>query len=253
MNAVLLALLAATQSVSPLEGVGVDQKIGNPVPLDLVFRDEAGAPVTLRQAAAGKTILLAPVYYRCPQLCTLILNGLLTSLKAMSARAGEEFQVVCFSFDPREEADLAASRKAATLKRYDRPGAEQGWRFLTGSTESIEALCRATGYRTTRDAKTGLYAHPSAVIVIGPDGRIFRYFFGIEYPTRDLRLAIAEASAGKSGSLVDPVLLFCFQYDPSTGRYGLAVLRLVRGTGLLTAIVLGVAILGLARRHRRVK
>lgn len=253
MMSVLLVLIAASQSASPLEGVGIDQKIGAPVPLDLVFRDEAGAPITLREASAGKVVILAPVYYRCPQLCTLILNGLLTSLKGLSSRAGEDFQVVCFSFDPQEGPDLAASRKASTLKRYDRPGAEQGWRFLTGSSESVDALCRAIGYRTTRNEQTGLYAHPSAVMVVGPDGRIFRYFFGIEYPTRDVRLAIAEASAGKSGSLVDPVLLFCFQYDPATGRYGLAILRLLRGAGILTAIVLGVSILGLSRRHRRVK
>lgn len=251
MTAFVLTLLAATQSASPLDGVGIDQKIGGQVPLDLVFRDDTGAAVSLRQAAAGKTFILAPVYYRCPQLCTLILSGLVTSLKGMSPRAGEDFQVVAFSFDPREDAALAAPRKAACLKRYDRPGSEPGWKFLTGSSDSIDALCRAIGFRTTYDAQTGLYAHSSAVLVVGPDGRIFRYFFGIEYSTRDLRLAIAEASAGKSGSLVDPVLLFCFQYDPATGRYGLAILRLVRGAGIVTAVVLGFSILGLVRRHRR--
>jgi protein SCO1/2 len=253
MKLVVLALIAAAQAASPLEGVGIDQKIGGQIPLDLVFRDEAGAPVSLRRAAAGKTFILAPVYYRCPQLCTLILNGLVTSLKGMGPRVGEDFQVVAFSFDPREDAALASSRKAACLKRYDRPGTEQGWRFLTGSSESIDALCGTIGYRATYDARTGLYAHSSAVIVVGPDGRIFRYFFGIEYSTRDLRLAVAEASAGKSGSLVDPVLLFCFQYDPATGRYGLAILRLIRGAGVLTVFVLGLSILGLARRRRRVK
>jgi protein SCO1 len=242
MNALLILLL---QAASPLDGVGVDQNIGRVVPLDLVFLDEHGAPVTLRQASAGKAFILAPVYYRCPQLCTLVLNGLLTSLKGGASR----HQVVTFSFDPCEDAALAAAKKAACLKR----GAEQTWRFLTGSREAIDALCGAVGFRTSYDDRTGQYAHPSALIIVAPDGRISRYFFGIEYPARDLRLAIAEASAGKTGSIIDPVLLFCYQYDPATGRYGLAVLRLLRGGGILTAVVIGIVILRLARRHRRAR
>jgi len=246
MNGLLILLMAAAQS---LEGVGVDQRIDERIPLDLVLREETGAPITLRQVAEGNAFILAPVYYGCPQLCTLILNGLLTSLKSID----RPIQVVTFSFDPREEAALAAAKKAAYLKRYDRPGAESRWRFLTGDQPAIDSLCRAVGYRTSFDARTGRFAHPSALIVVAPDGRISRYFFGIEYPSRDLRLAIAEASEGKTGSIVDPVLLFCFQYDPETGRYGLAVLRLVRGTGVATAIVVALGIVGLARRHRRSK
>ncbi len=249
MKVLLLLLFQAT---SPTAGVGVDQNIGRVVPMDLVFSDEKGAPVTLRQAAAGKAFILAPVYYRCPQLCTLVLNGLLTSLKSGQKQTVPFWpRVVTFSFDPREDADLASAKKAAYLKRIDQPGADQTWRFLTGNRESIEALCGAVGYRTTYDARTGLYAHPSAVIIVAPDGRISRYFFGIDYPSRDLRLAIAEASAGKTGSIVDPILLFCYQYDPATGRYGIAVLRLLRGGGLVTAVIVGLVILRLARRHRR--
>ncbi|RPH37042.1 MAG: SCO family protein [Planctomycetota bacterium] len=243
----LLALLF--QAASPLEGVGVDQNIGGTVPMDLAFVDEKGTSLTLRDAAAGKAFILAPVYYRCPQLCTLVLNGLLTSLKS----AGSRYQVVTFSFDPREDAPLASAKKAAYLSRYDQPGSEQTWRFLTGRQESIDALCRAVGFRTSYNERTGQYAHPSALIIVAPDGRISRYFFGIEYPTRDLRLAIAEASAGKTGSIVDPVLLFCFQYDPATGRYGLAVLRLLRAGGLVTAVIVGIVIVRLARRHRRTR
>src|SRR5262245_5629906 len=233
---VLLVLLF--QAAAPLEGVGVDQNIGRSIPMDLVFFDEKGALVTLRQAAAGKAFILAPVYYKCPQVCTLILNGLLTSLKGGAGRC----QVVTFSFDPREDAALASAKKAAYLKRYDQPGAERTWRFLTGNRESIEALCGAVGFRTSYNEGTGQYAHPSALIIVAPDGRISRYFFGIEYPTRDLRLAVAEASAGRTGSIVDPILLFCYQYDPATGRYGLAILRLLRGAGFVTALIVGIVI-----------
>src|SRR6185503_8097850 len=161
MNALLVVWLAAAQSSSPLDGVGVDQRIGAAVPLDLVFRDDAGAPVTLREAADGKAFVLAPVYYGCPRLCTLILNGLLTSLKSID----RPVQVVTFSFDPREDAGLARAKKSAYLKRYDRPDAEKRWRFLTGDRSAVETLCGAVGYRTSFDARSGLYAHPSALIV----------------------------------------------------------------------------------------
>jgi protein SCO1 len=246
MTTLLIFLL---QVARPLEGVGVDQNIGGVVPMDLVFDDENGAPVTLRQASSGKAFILAPVYYRCPQLCTMVLNGLLTSLKG----AGSRYQIVTFSFDPCEDAALASAKKSAYLKRYDQPGAEETWRFFTGSRDAIDALCGAVGFRTSYDVRTGLYAHPSALIIVAPDGRISRYFFGIEYPSRDLRLAIAEASAGKTGSIVDPVLLFCYQYDPATGRYGIAVLRLLRGGGVVTAFLVAIVIGRLARRHRRAR
>jgi len=253
MNAATaVAILWALQgAASPLEGVGIDQKPGNPVPLDVLFRDETGKPITLREAAAGKTILLAPVYYRCPQVCTMVLNGLLAGLKGLGPRAGDRFLAVAFSFDPREDAALASAKKAAYLKRYDRPGAEQGWRFLTGEQGSIDALCSAVGFRYTYDPRRGQYAHPSALIVLTPDGRVSRYFFGIEYPSRDLRLAIAEAAAGKSSSLVDPLLLLCYQYDPATGRYGLAILRILRTLGIATAAGVALGVWLLARRHRR--
>src|SRR5262249_15165927 len=155
------------------------------------------------------------VYYRCPQLCTQVLNGLLIGLKGTIPRAGKQFQVVTFSFDPTEDAALASAKKVAYVNRYDRPGAADGWRFLTGDSRSIDALCDAIGYRTAVDPRNGRFAHPSAIVVLTPDGRISRYFFGIEYASRDLRLAIAEASEGKSGSMVDPLLLFCYQYDPA--------------------------------------
>jgi protein SCO1/2 len=250
--AIVLALLGAVQSAAPpLEGVGIDQKIGSAVPLDLVFRDERGTPITLRQAAGGRPILLSPVYYRCPQLCTMVLNGLLVALKDLPLDAGDGFQVVSISFDPREDAALAAAKKAAYLKRYERPRASQGWRFLTGEPRSVDALCAAVGFRFSYDRRTDRFAHPSALIVLTPDGRVSRYFFGVEYPSRDLRLALAEAAEGKTGSLVDPLLLFCYQYDPATGRYGLAVLRMLRVLGVATAAAVALGVFLLSRRHRR--
>ncbi|HVE38579.1 MAG TPA: SCO family protein [Planctomycetota bacterium] len=250
--AALVAIAWALQGASsPVEGVGIDQKPGNPVPLDLTFRDEAGMPITLREAAAGKPILLAPVYYRCPQVCTMVLNGLLAGLKGLGPRAGDRFEAVAVSFDPREDAALAAAKKAAYLKRYDRPGAEPGWRFLTGEQGSINALCSAIGFRYRYDPVRGQFAHASALIVLTPDGRVSRYFFGIEYPSRDLRLAIAEAADGKSASLVDPLLLLCYQYDPATGRYGLAILRILRVLGIVTVTFIALGVWLLARRHRR--
>lgn len=250
MNVVVIVALL-WQAAPPLDKVGVDQKLGNPVPLDLVFRDESGRPITLRAAAAGKPVVLAPVYYRCPQLCTQVLNGLLVGLKGTIPRAGKQFQVLTVSFDPKEDAALASAKKAAYLKRYDRPDAAEGWRFLTGDSSSIDALLNSIGYRTVVDPSNGRFAHPSAIVVLTPDGRVSRYFFGIEYPPRDLRLAIAEASEGKSGSFVDPLLLLCYQYDPATGRYGVAILRILKLAGIATVIALGLGILSLARRHRR--
>jgi protein SCO1/2 len=253
MNAAaVVALLWALQNAGPpLQGVGIDQKPGNAVPLDAIFRDERGSPITLRQAAGGKPIVLAPVYYRCPQICTMVLNGLLVGLKGLGPRVGDGFVVVAFSFDPREDAALAAAKKAAYLKRYDRPGAEQDWRFLTGERASIDSVCAAVGFRYAYDAARDQYAHASALIVLTPDGRVSRYFFGIEYPSRDLRLAIAEAAEGKSGSLVDPLLLLCYQYDPATGRYGLAIFRILRSLGVVTTAGIALGIWLLARRHRR--
>lgn len=245
-----LAIAAFIQAAAP-EGVGVDQKPGAAVPLDLPFRDEGGRTIALRDAAGGKPFILAPVYYRCPQLCQQILRGLVAGLGGVGRDAGDAFHVVAVSFDPREGADLAAGKKAALLKTYARPGAERGWRFLTGEAASIERLCAAVGFRTTYDARTGRYAHASAIVVLTPDGRVSRYLFGIDFPSRDLRLALAEAAEGRSGSVVDPLLLYCYQYDPATGRYGLAVMRLMRTGGAATAVALAAVILVLARRHRR--
>jgi len=220
--------------------VGVPQET-EAIPLDLDFLDEAGNVTTLRRAAAGKPFLLAPLCLRCSESCAQVLEGLLQLLKGTIPRAGKQFQVVTLSLDPREDAALAAARKSSCLKRYERPGAAQGWKFLTGRPESIERLCGALGFRAACD-------HPDVLIVLSAEGRISRRFHGVRFPPRDLRLAIAEASEGKSRSFIDPALLYCYRYDPATERYGIAVPRLL---GLAALILLALLALPLHRLVRR--
>lgn len=246
MIALLAVLLAAAQQPSR---AGIDQRIGEAVSLESVFRDEAGLPVTLGEAAAGKPVLLALVYYRCPLLCNLELNGLVQALQELWLSAGEQFTVVAVSFDPRETADLARDRKAQAVRTYGRPGTERGWRFLTGPADSVERLCRETGFRATFDPATGQYAHGSALILLTPAGKVSRYLFGVAYPVRELRLSLVEASAGTIGSKTDQFLLFCMRYDPATGKYGWAVLGLLKGVALLTLLALVVLIVRLSRRR----
>lgn len=255
MIAVLLAALLGPPQArpSPIDGIGIDQKPGATIPLDLPFRDEEGKPLSLREAAGNKPFILAPVYYRCPQLCNQVLLGLLTGLKDVGPSAGGPFHVVAFSFDPTEDASLAAARKAGLLRTYGRAGADRGWRFLTGDKASIGRLCDGVGFRYTFNPDTGQYGHAAAIFVLTADGRIARALFGLDFPSRDLRLAIAEAAEGKTGSIVDPLLLYCYRYDPATGRYGLSVLRLLRAGAVATAVALAAAIALLARRHRRLK
>jgi protein SCO1/2 len=241
----LCALPASPQDIS------FEQRLNQPVPLDLSFRDEAGRPASLRDLAGGRASILALVYYRCPQVCTMVMNGLLTSLRSIPLEAGKDFTVLVVSIDPSEAPPLAAERKASVLKRYDRPGAAEGWRFLTGEEPAIRGVAEAVGFRYARDPNTGLYAHPAGLVVLTPDGRAARYFFGAEYPARDLRLALVESSGGKIGSATDALLLLCSRYDPATGRYSLAVLSIVRSAGLATLLALGFYVGRAVRRERR--
>lgn len=227
----------------------IDQRVGETVTLDAAFVDETGAALTLRRAADSKPVILALVYYRCPMLCTLELNGLLQSLQELSLSAGEAFTVIAVSFDPREGPDLARGKKAQVVKSYGRPAAERGWRFLTGGAEAVERLCRETGFRATLDPATGLYGHGSAMILLTPDGRISRYLFGVTYPVRELRLSLVEASAGTIGTATDQFLLLCLQYDPATGRYGPAVTRILQAFAVATVLALGLLIRRLSRRR----
>lgn len=236
-----------------LQGVGIDQRLDQHVPLDLIFRDEAGRPVPLSAFFHGKPVLLAPVYYRCPMLCTQILNGVAGALKAVSFNPGSDFEVVAFSFDPKDSPETAAAKKEMYFKRYGRPGTANGWHFLTADPPSIKALTQAIGFHYRYDAANDQFAHASAIMLLTPEGRLSRYFYGVDYSPRDLRLGLVEASANKIGTPVDEVLLFCFHYDPATGKYGAFAMNLLRAAGAGFALVGGAFLWFALRREARAR
>ena len=234
-----------------LREIGFDQYIDQRVPLDTTFRDEAGATVRLGDYFGNKPVVLVFAYYDCPMLCTQVINGLSSALGVMSLNPGRDFEIVTVSFNPRDTTASAAAKKASYLERYRRPGAAAGWHFLSGDQANIDRLTRAAGFRYAWDAATKQYAHPSGVIVLTPDGRLSKYLFGIEYGPRDLRLGIVEASAGRIGTPVDSLLLYCYHYDPMTGRYGLAIMRVIRMAGAATVLAIGAFIVVMVRREQK--
>jgi protein SCO1/2 len=239
---------AQPQGLPPdLREVRIEQRLNNQVPLDLQFRDEAGRTVQLKEYFGAKPVVLALVYYECPMLCNQVLNGLLGSLKMQSLEIGKDYNVVTVSFDPRETAELAAKKKATYLQRLQRPGAEQGWHFLTGDQDSIKQLADAVGFHYKYDEATKQFAHASAIMVLTPQGRLSHYFYGIEYAPKDLRLALVESSAGKIGSPVDQLLLYCYHYDPTTGKYGAVIMNIMRLGGVVTLLGIGALLLFLKR------
>jgi len=240
----------ASQTQLPiLKEVGLDQKLNAQVPLDLTFTDENGHDVTLGSLMGTRPVVLALVYYECPMLCTEVLNGLVASAETLSFDAGKQFDIIAVSFDPGETASLAAQKKAMYVKRYGRPGAEAGMHFLTGRQQAIEALTSAVGFRYKYDPTTDQFAHVATLTILTPQGRVSRYLEGIEYAPRDLKLALVEATNGQIGTAVDRALLFCYHYDPETGKYGLAIMNLVRLGGI--AVVAGVASFILFNLRRR--
>ena len=254
LGALCSTVIAHAQPATPrpqiLRNVGIEQKMGAQVPLDLPFNDESGRPVVLRQYF-GKPVILALVYYQCPSLCNMILNGVLRTVKGLPMTAGDEYEIVAVSFDPRETPQLAAAKKESYVEGYRRPGAEGGWHFLTGREASSKALADAVGFHYAYDALSNQYAHGSAIILLTADGRVARYFYGIDYPARDVRLGLVEASNNKIGSPVDQVLLYCYHYDPSTGKYGLVIMRALRIFGLATVAALAAFITIMLRRDFR--
>lgn len=245
------AVPPAGQMPELLQEVGLDQKLNTQVPLNLRFKDEDGRVVTLGDYFGKRPVILTLNYFECPMLCTEVLNGLVSALGVMNFSVGKEFDVVTVSFDPRDTPERARQKKAAYLGRYKRPGSESGWHFLTGSDHEIAALTRAVGFRYAYNAKAGQFAHASGVMVATPEGRLSHYFYGIEYGPRDLRLALVEASDHKIGTAVDQVLLACFHYDPSSGRYSMAVMTAVRAAGLaMVGLIVGAIVL-MRRRERR--
>jgi protein SCO1/2 len=231
--------------------VGFDQNLNTQLPLEAKFRDEAGRAVELREYFGKRPVVLALVYYDCPMLCTLILNGLTSSLKAVNLDAGIDFDVIAVSFDPRETAELALAKKTEYVKEYGRSGSERGWHFLTGDEESIRQLTQAVGFKYFWDEESKQFAHASGVMVVTPEGKLAKYFYGIEYAPRDVKLGLVEASAGRIGSPVDRMLLYCYHYDPATGKYSLAVLNLIRLLGLSTVAAIVLFIVVMLRRERR--
>ena len=235
-----------------LRDVGIDQHEGDPIPFDAEFRDENGKDVRLAEYFGQKPVILALVYYRCPMLCTMVLNDLTRSMNSLPMTAGDQFTVLAVSFDPNETPELAAAKKQQYLRAYRRPHSEDGWHFLTGQQQSISRLTAAVGFRYAWDAKNQQWAHSSGLVILTPDGRISRYFYGIDYAPNDLRLALAEAGEKKiSPSVSTRVLLYCFHYDPSTGKYGLAIMRLLQIGGVLTLMLLGGSVWLTVRRDRR--
>ena len=219
---------ASIQRPGALGQVGIDQKIGQQLPLGLVFRDEDGKDVKLGQFFGSRPVVLALAYYECPMLCTQVLNGMTGALKTLSFDAGKDFDVVVVSIDPKDNFRLAANKKQSYVEHYGRPQTAGGWHFLTGTEASIKPLAEAIGFRYAYDANLKQYAHGAAIYVATPSGVVARYLLGIDFAPRDLRLALVEASNNHLGSVTDQVLLLCYHYDPSVGKYGVAILNAVR-------------------------
>jgi protein SCO1/2 len=239
------------KSTEILKKVGIEQKLGSQIPLDLKFKDEYGQDVKLGDYfQGGKPVVLTLVYYECPMLCNQTLNGLVGALEAVTFSPGKDFQVVTVSFDPREGPELAAKKKETYLKRFGREGAANGWHFLTGDKDSIDRLAQATGFQYQWDDESKQFAHASAIMVATPEGKLSHYFYGIEYSPKDLRLALVESSEGKIGSPVDALILYCYHYDPATGKFA-PVMAVLRGAGVLTVFGLVGLIFYLSRRTRR--
>jgi protein SCO1/2 len=251
-----LSVAAAAQensSILPLQlrGVGIDQRLSNQVPLNLKFRDENGQAVTLGSYFGKKPVVLSLVYYTCPMLCTMAENGLLNALRDVKFNIGEQYEVVTVSIDPTENPEMAMGKKAVYVGLYGRPGAKQGWHFLVGDEPDIRALAQSVGFRYNYIPETKQFAHATGIIVLTPQGKVSRYFYGIQYPPRDIRLALVEASSEKIGNTVDAVMLYCCQYDPHTGKYGMVVSHMLKIAGAITLLCMGTLIFALSRGGRQ--
>jgi protein SCO1/2 len=230
--------------------VGLDQQLNAQLPLNLALHDERGAVTLLANYFGAKPVILVLAYYECPNMCTLVLNALLQSAQDLQFKVGKEYQIIVVSIDPHERPALAAAKKQIYTQRYGRSGAVDGWHFLTGDEASIRSLANAIGFRFVYDPQTRQFAHPSVITVLTPSGKVSRYFAGIEYPPRALRLALIEASNNRIGSLTEQLFLLCFHYDPTSGKYGLFIKGLIQFAGISTVLVLGCGIALMVRRER---
>jgi protein SCO1/2 len=248
-----LSLCASAQQFglpAMVRGVGIDQNLNAQLPLELTFKDETGQTVRLGQYFRQKPVVLALVYYECPMLCNMVLNGLTHSMEQSTLDLGKDYEVVTVSFNPRETWQLAAAKKANYIEKYKGKGTAEGWHFLTGQEDNIKKLADAAGFHYKYDPISKQFAHASGIMVITPEGRIARYFYGIEYKPRDFRLGLVEASEHKIGSPADVIMLFCYHYDPMTGKYGLVITNVIRTLGSATVIGLGALLFILIRRDR---
>ncbi len=236
-----------------LQKVGIEQKLGDQLPLDTEFKDENGKTVHLGEYFNhGRPVILAFVYYECPMLCNEVLNGLTGSLKGISFDAGKEFEVVAISFDTREneKPGLAGNKKLSYMERYGRPGTEKGWHFLTGTNESIDRVTKAAGFGFQWDEKSEQFAHAGGIMVATPDGKLARYFYGIDYAPKDVKFGLMEAADGKVGNAAEKLFLYCYHYDPETGKYGLSILRVMRLGAVATILGIGVLLFVFLRRDK---
>lgn len=231
--------------------VGFDQNLDAQLPLDLTFRDESGRPVRLGDYFGSKPVILTLVYYRCPMLCGEELKGLARSLKPLSMAVGDQFEVVTVSIDPEETPELARAKKETILEYYGREGAERGWHFLTGDEPAIAELAKTVGFRYTYNDATDQYVHAAGLAIATPGGRLSRYFYGIDFPPKDMQFGLIESSRGKIGSPIARLLLFCYHYDPTTGKYTLAIVGILKVVGSATALGLGAYVVTMLRRDRR--
>ena len=230
-----------------LLNVGIEQHLDEQIPADLNFRDETGKPVRLGDYFGKRPMILNLVYYNCPMLCNEVLAGLESAMRVMKFDVGKEYDVLTVSFDPRETPEMATRKKAEFLKRYGRAGAADGWHFLTGPQVSIDALTKAAGFQYQYDPKTGQFAHATAIALLTPEGKIAQYYYGVEYAPKDLRLGLIQASQNKIGTLADQVLLYCYHYDPNTGKYGAIISRVLQLSALATILGLGTLMVVLIR------
>jgi protein SCO1/2 len=231
-----------------LKNVGIQQNLNQPLPLDLTFTDDLGRTVRLGDFFGKKPVILSLVYFNCPMLCGEVLSGLEHSLRMMKLDVGKDFDVITVSFDPKDTPEMAAKKKAEFLKRYKRAGAEQGWHFLVGQQAAIDALTKAAGFQYDYDETTQQFAHATAIMIATPDGKLAQYYYGVEYPPKDLRLGLVEAGNGKIGNVVDQLLLYCYHYDPEKGKYSATILRVLRLAGLATMLSIGTLIFVMIRR-----
>jgi len=238
-------------SVPPmLQGIGIDQNLNAQIPLELTFNNETGQSVRLGQYFREKPVVLALVYYECPGLCDLILNGLSHVMQQVSLNVGSDYEVVTVSFNPQDSWQLAGAKKSNYIEKYNRPGAKQGWHFLTGKPDAIKSLADSVGFHYKYDPISKQFAHASAIVILTPEGKIARYFYGIEYKPRDFRLSLVEASANKIGTTADQVMLFCYHWDPMTGKYGVIIAQVTQVLGTATVLALGAFVFIMIRRDR---